>query len=96
MWRYEVAYNGQPPLSTYFAVNTMGYTFTGNGNWDVATNWTNNAVPPAVLPAGNEIIINPVAGGECILNSPQTISSTAKITIVSGKSLRILGDFIVQ
>ncbi|HEV8082060.1 MAG TPA: peptidoglycan DD-metalloendopeptidase family protein [Chitinophagaceae bacterium] len=96
MWRYEVAYNGQPPLSTYFAVNTMGYTFTGNGNWDIATNWNNNAVPPAVLPAGNEIIINPVAGGECILNSPQTISSTAKITVISGKSFRVLGNLVVQ
>ncbi len=96
MWRYEISYNGQPALSTYFAVNTTGYTFTGNGNWNVVTNWNNNAVPPAVLPAGNEIIINPVAGGECILNSFQTISSTAKITIISGKSLRVLGNLVVQ
>ncbi len=32
MWRYKISYNGQLPLSTYFAVNTTGYTFTGNGN----------------------------------------------------------------
>lgn len=32
------------------------------------------------------------SGGECILNLSQTISSGGKITFISGKSFRILGD----
>ncbi|MEP7232473.1 MAG: M23 family metallopeptidase [Ginsengibacter sp.] len=96
MWRYDVAYNGQPAISTYFAVNTIGYTFMGNGSWDVATNWSNNNMPPPVLPSGNEIIISPVQGGVCILNGSQTISNGGKITIIAGKELKVLGDLIVQ
>ena len=92
MWRYEVSYNGQPTQSTYFAVNETGYTFTGNGNWDVATNWSNNTIPPTILPSGSEIIINPIQGGECILNIPQTINSGAKITVISGKNFRVMGN----
>ena len=96
MWRYEVVYNGQPPMNIYFAVNEIGYTFMGNGNWNVATNWSNNTIPPAVLPGGSEILINPVAGGECVLNISQTISAGSKITVLSGKKLTIPGDLIIQ
>lgn len=96
MWRYEVVYNGQPPMNIYFAVNEIGYTFMGNGNWNVATNWSNNTIPPAVLPDGSEILINPVAGGECVLNISQTISAGSKITVLSGKKLTIPGDLIIQ
>lgn len=96
MWRYEVVYNGQPPLTTYFGVNELGYTFTGNGNWNIASNWNNNTIPPAVLPAGSEILINPIAGGECILNVSQTVSNGAKITVISGKKLTIPGNLIIQ
>ena len=96
MWRYEVAYNGQTTLSTYFGVNETGYTFTGNGNWDIATNWNNNAIPPATLPAGREILIYPIPAGECVLNTTQTISNGAKITIIAGKKLKIPGNLVIQ
>ncbi len=96
MWRYEVTYNGQPALSVYFGVNVTGYTFSGNGNWSVASNWTNNSKPPGILPAGSEIMINPVAGGECIVNELQTIGSGAKITVATGKQLRLTGNLLIQ
>ena len=96
MWRYEITYNGQAPQSTYFGVNVTGYTFIGNGNWNIATNWSNNSIPPAVLPSGSEILINPIAGGECVLNILQTISSGAKITVISGKKLKDLGYLLIQ
>jgi hypothetical protein len=96
MWRYEVAYNGQPPLSAYFGVNVTGYTFSGNGNWSVASNWTNNSKPPGILPAGSEIMISPVAGGECIVNELQTIASGAKITVAAGKQLSLSGNLLIQ
>lgn len=47
-------------------------TFNGNGNWSNAANWSNNQVPTSPVPAGTQIVINPQAGGECILNVPVT------------------------
>jgi len=96
MWKYQIEYNGQPPQTTYFAVNKIGYTFTGNGNWNIATNWTNNEMPPATLPVGQEILINPVIGGECFLTEPQTISIGSKITVIDGKAFRINGNLVIQ
>jgi hypothetical protein len=95
MWRYEIVYNGQSPVNTFFAVNTTGYSFIGNGNWNIATNWANEALPPAVLPAGNHIIINPVEGGECVLTTPQTISAGAVLRVYNGKTLRTT-NMIIQ
>jgi len=72
------------------------YTFTGNGNWDIAGNWTNNTIPPATISGGSEIIINPVSNGECILNVSQTVSSGGVITVEPGKKFRILSDLNIQ
>jgi hypothetical protein len=71
------------------------YTFIGNGNWDISTNWFNNAIPPVSFTAG-EIIINPVTGGECFLNRPQFISNGSKLRVVAGKKLRIPANLTIQ
>jgi murein DD-endopeptidase MepM/ murein hydrolase activator NlpD len=96
MWRYQVNYNGQPGLSIYFGVNVSGYTFIGSGNWSVPPNWSNNNRPPAILPAGSEIMIAPVAGGECVVNEVQTINTGAKITVAPGKQLRLTNNLVIQ
>ena len=95
-----IAYNGN--LTDTFSltvvvgpVNTT-YTFTGNGNWDDPANWSNNAIPPATLPSTNTIVINPVAGGQCILNSIQHIASGASLTVNTGKKLVINGSLKIQ
>ncbi|GAB3998785.1 hypothetical protein GCM10028807_47400 [Spirosoma daeguense] len=67
---------------TYGTINT--YTFTGNGNWNVSSNWLNSTMPPQFLPSGKRIIIAPATNGECILNVPQTISAGGFIS-VNGK-----------
>lgn len=72
------------------------YTFTGNGNWDVATNWNNNSIPPATLPAGSIIFIDPVAGGECVLTVTQHVSAGASFTVKAGKKFRVMGNLILQ
>lgn len=74
----------------------IGYTFTGNGNWDVAANWSNATIPPSTLPAGAEIIIDPVANGECVLNIAQTISAGAKLNVKTNKNFRVIGNLNVQ
>lgn len=72
------------------------YTFIGNGNWNVPANWTNGNIPPAVLPAGDQVIIYPFANGECVLNVNQTISSAASLFVVANKKFRITGHLSVQ
>ena len=71
---------------------SITYTFTGNGNWDVPSNWLNNAVPPAVISGNDQIIIDPIVTGECVLNVTQTINNGAKITVNAGKKFRIPGE----
>jgi hypothetical protein len=68
------------------------YTFTGNGNWNVAANWAGGLIPPAVLPNGGEIIINPIAGGSSVLNVPLTVNQGGKLTVVAGKNLIVQGN----
>ena len=70
------------------------YTFTGNGNWNNFTNWENNRIPPANLPAGSKIMINPIAGGQCILNSVQTISPNAIFIVSAGAHFVVTGNLI--
>ena len=71
------------------------YVFNGTGNWDNAANWLNNTIPPATLPANQEIQINP-SSGDCVLNVTQHIATGAKITVMAGKSLVIPGNLILQ
>ena len=68
------------------------YTFTANGNWDVAANWGNNLIPPAILNKEAVITISPLPGGECILNVPQTISSGTNLIIPSSIKFSVLGN----
>ena len=72
------------------------YTFTGTGNWSVANNWSNNKMPPANLPAGSTIVIDHTAGGQCVLNTPQTIAAGATLTVFTGKNLIIAGGLTIQ
>jgi glucose/arabinose dehydrogenase len=72
------------------------YKFTGNGNWDVAANWSDNTIPPSSLPAGSEILIDPPSGSECVLNIAQTIAAGAKLTVNNDKQFRVIGDLNLQ
>lgn len=72
------------------------YTFTGNGNWNVASNWSSNTIPPSPLPSGAAIVINHAAGGVCTLNVSQTISAGATLTVMTGKNLVVPGTLTIQ
>jgi CubicO group peptidase (beta-lactamase class C family) len=72
------------------------YTFTGNGYWNVATNWTNNSIPPAILSGNAQIIIDPILNGECILNVPQIVSTGSSISVATGKKFRVTGSLKIQ
>ncbi|MDQ6764329.1 MAG: alkaline phosphatase family protein [Bacteroidota bacterium] len=72
------------------------YTFTGNGNWDVPSNWSGNLIPPPITYAGSQIIINNAAGGQCILNVPYTVSSGTTFKVPPGKILQVNGNLTVN
>jgi len=65
------------------------YIFTGSGNYNVPANWDNSIVPPGKVLTGDEVIIDPADGGECILNVPVTVMPGAKFTVMPGKVLRL-------
>ena len=71
------------------------YTFTGNGNWDNAANWSNNRIPPATLPVFSTIIINHIDGGQCLLNVSQYIATGAGIIVNAGKSIVVPGALTI-
>jgi hypothetical protein len=79
------------------ACNGNVYTFNGSGNWNDANNWMFGNIPPTTLTSPDEIVIDPVAGGECLMNIPsQTIASGAKLTLKGTKKFRIVGNLINQ
>jgi len=83
--------------SIAFHLNTnVTYFFKGNGNWSDQANWNAATVPPVILPAAAEIIISPVAGGECLLDMLQTIPPGTRLTVAKGRRLRIPGVLILQ
>lgn len=65
------------------------YMFIGKGNWTEPGNWTYGRVPPTPLPAGSEIIVSPQAGGECLLNTGQTLSQGSRMVVSPNKYLTV-------
>lgn len=90
-----VANNGSI-FSNGYIITPFVYNFTGSGNWSVASNWKNNLIPPASLPACSEIVVSPSGAAECVLDMPQTVATGAKFTVVAGKKLRILSNLVLN
>ncbi|MEO8765498.1 MAG: glycosyl hydrolase family 28-related protein [Ginsengibacter sp.] len=77
---------------TFCIILPVAYTFTGNGDWTEAGNWNNNIMPPPILSNGSQIIIDPIAGGRCILNIPYTVSPGTSLMVMAGKIFLIQGN----
>ena len=72
------------------------YTFNGNGNWSNAANWVNKMKPPATIAGTYKIFIDPVPGGECVLDVNQQITEGAIFTVRSGKAFVIPGNLHIN
>ena len=72
------------------------YRFSGNGDWDVVSNWDYNKMPPVTIATGSEIVIDPVAGGKCVLNIPYKIFSGCKLTVITGKGFEVKDNLTIQ
>ena len=69
------------------------YTFIGDGNWSNKSNWLNELMPPIYATTAIQIIIDPIASGECVLdNYNQTFSNGVKIIVSTGKKFRVNGN----
>jgi subtilisin-like proprotein convertase family protein len=81
---------------TVGVTDNMTFTFTGSGDWNIASNWLNNTKPPATLPSCGRIVIDPPSGQECILSGIQHIEPGGKITVKANKKFKILGSLDIQ
>jgi Right handed beta helix region len=73
------------------------YTFNGNGDWTNSANWVNASIPPLTLAAPDIIVINPLPGGECIVNVVnQHVSLGAQFIINPNAKMRILSNLNIQ
>lgn len=72
------------------------YIFWGNGLWNIASNWTDGLLPPATLAPNSQVMIDPLPGGECVLNIPYILTAGTPLIVNSGKKLLIQGNLIVQ
>jgi len=68
------------------------YTFTGNGDWMVATNWKADILPPDPLPSGSVIVIKPYNNGTCQLNQDRTVSPGADFFVEPGSHFLLGGS----
>jgi hypothetical protein len=93
-----VPYNGAAPdlgafESSYGITVGTTYIFTGSGNWTDSTNWQQNLVPPASLPANDTISIN--GTGSCILNTSETILPGGTLIVQPNKQLIVQNNLAI-
>ncbi len=79
-----------------YTITAASYSFTGNGNWSNAANWSAGLVPPQNLPHGVQVSINPSGTGECVLDVQQRIPSASSLVVQAGKKFRIMGNLVIQ
>lgn len=72
------------------------FTFTGDGGWSIPGHWNNSLKPPALLPAGYSIIIDPIVNGQCILDVAQHIATGATFTVMTGKTFVLEADLFLH
>jgi hypothetical protein len=63
------------------------FTFTGSGNWSNPANWFNGQVPPAEIPSGVSVIINPQGSDPCILDVGVLFNPGSVLQIAPGKNI---------
>ncbi len=98
---YQLPYAGVSKDSSaisgiWLSAQSLTYTFTGDGNWDIASNWLGNLVPPPTTYTGSQIIINNVNRGQCIMNVPYIVNAGTTFTVLPGKTLQVNGNLTVN
>ena len=100
---YRIKMNIDTDTSFYFNTVTIShtntcftYTFIGNGSWTETSNWASGIIPPAILPAGSTILVNPATNDECVLDINQQIMSGGYFIVSPGKKLLVPGNLNIQ
>lgn len=82
-------------VGNYISNISNSYAFIGTGNWSDVANWQHNNVPPASVSPGSKILIDPVTGGECMLDIPYNLAAGATITVANGKAFLVKGNLTI-
>ncbi len=89
-------YGTKPDQGAFETVAVTNYIFSDNGNWSAQSKWTNHNMPPATMYTGSSILIDPVSGGQCLLDKPYTVAPGCTINVNAGKAFRIPGFLRLQ
>jgi len=65
------------------------FTFTGNGDYEISSNWAYNQKPGNVVSGQKMIIIDPSPNGACVVNAPIQLSGGAELKIRPNKKMRL-------
>lgn len=82
-------YGTKPDLGAFETAKITSYTFSGNGNWSAQSKWADNNIPPATMFNGSSILIDPVTGGQCLLDKPYRVAPGCTITVNTNKKFII-------
>lgn len=72
------------------------YTFTGSGDWMIASNWKSEVVPPDPLPSGSVIVIKPYNNGTCQLNQNRSVSLGGEFFVEPGCNFILGGSAMLK
>ncbi len=87
---YGYGSSGESTLNDLWKIYSgTEYKFTGNGDWDTASNWINNLVAPTTIGPGINVTIDHLIPGACINNGPITLLPYGLLKVESGKKLTI-------
>lgn len=73
-------------------IEGIRYVFNGDGLWTDADNWLNQLIPPANLPNGAIIFVDPAIDGTAILNVEQNIEPGGKMIVNNNARLEVAGN----
>jgi hypothetical protein len=95
-----ITQTGVPLVSDTLIIGSRSvFVFTGNGDWDSASNWENGAIPPNVIDSGEIVLINcsstNTGSGVCTFNGDITVMPGGTLQTLAGE-LKVTGRLIIE
>lgn len=91
----DTSFQSLPYYMTFYKKSFVSktYTFIGNGNWSDSAMWLDHKVPPAFIPYGTTVYIDPAnTNSECNVDEQVVINKGAKVIVKTNGKLNVNGN----